>query len=67
MEISQELKELGKFKKSNYQNIASKYLPTFINALESTNKLIVLYRPTPLPILENGAALKEQAINFNIL
>ena len=55
MEISQE----GKFKEGNYQNIASKHLLAFINALKSINKLIVLYRLTPSLILENGAALKE--------
>ena len=67
IKISQELKELGKFKKNNYQNIPFKYLLVFLNALKSTNKLVVLYRLTPLLILENGAALKEQAIDFNIL
>ena len=67
IEISQKLKELGKFKKNNYQDIAFKYLLVFINALKSTNKLVVLYCLTPLLILENGAALKEQAIDFNIL
>ena len=67
IEISQELKELGKFKEGNYQNITSKHLLVFINALKSINKLVVLYHPMPLPILENGAASKEQAIDFSIL
>ena len=35
--------------------------------LKSINELVALYYPTPLPILENGAALGEQAINFSIL
>ena len=67
IEISQELKESEKFKEGNYQDITSKYLLAFINALESTNKLVVLHHPTPSPILENGAALGEQVINFSIL
>ena len=67
MEISQELKELGKFKKNNYQNITFKHLLAFINTLKSTNKLVVLYYLTPSPILKNGAALEEQVIDFNIL
>ena len=67
MEISQKLKELGKFEEDNYQNIASEYLLAFIDALKSINKLIVLYRPTPSLILENSTALKEQAIDFSVL
>ena len=67
IKISQELKESGKFKKNNYQNITSKHLLAFINTLKSTNKLVVLYCLTPLLILENGAALGEQVIDFNIL
>ena len=67
MEINQELKELGKFKESSYQNIASEYLLVFINTLKSTNKLVVLYYLIPLPILDKGAALKEQVIDFSIL
>ena len=55
MEISQK----GKFKEGGYQDVTSKYLPVFINALESTDKLIVLYRPIPLLISEQGAALRE--------
>ena len=58
---------MGKFKENNYQNITFKHLLAFINALKSTNKLVVLYRPTPLLILENGAALGEQAIDFSVL
>ena len=67
IEISQELKELGKFKESNYQNITFKYLLAFINALKSINKLIVLYCLTPSLISENSTALKEQVIDFSIL
>ena len=59
MEINQELKELGKFKEDGYQNITSKHLLAFIDALKSINKLVVLYRPTPLLISEKGAALGE--------
>ena len=67
IEINQILKELGKFKKDSYQNITSKYLLAFINTLKSINKLVALYRLTPSPILEKGAALKEQVINFSVL
>ena len=67
IKISQELKESGKFKKGNYQNITSKHSLVFINALKSINKLVVLYRPTPSLILENGAALKKQVIDFSVL
>ena len=67
IEIDQKLKELGKFKKDSYQNITSKHLLAFINALENINKLIVLHRLTPLLILKKGTALREQVINFNIL
>ena len=66
IEISQKLKKLGKFKEGNYQNITFKYLLAFINTLKSTNKLVILYHPTPLLILENGTTLKEQAIDFSI-
>ena len=67
IEINQKLKELGKFKEDSYQNITSKYLLAFINALESINKLVALYRLTPLLILKKGAALGEQVINFSVL
>ena len=67
MEISQELKELGKFKKDSYQNITSEYLLAFINALESINKLVALYRLTPSLILKKNTALGEQVINFSVL
>jgi hypothetical protein len=63
MEISQE----GKLKEGNYQNITSKYLLAFVNALKSTNKLVILYYPTPSPISEQGAASGEQIINFSVL
>jgi len=67
MEIDRELMDLGKLKEGSYQNIAFKHLPVFINALKSTNKLVVLYRLMPLPILENGTTLEEQVINSSIL
>ena len=66
MEINQELKDLGELK-SGFWNTTSEYLLAFINALKSINNLIILYRPTPLPILKKGTALGEQVINFNIL
>ena len=59
IEISQELKESRKFKKGNYQDVAFKHLLAFINILKSINKLVVLYRLTPSPILENSTALGE--------
>ena len=67
IEISQKLKKLGKFEEGNYQNITFKYLLAFINTLKSINKLIALYRLTPLLILEKGATLREQVINFSVL
>ena len=59
MEIDWELKESGKLKESSYWDIAFKHLLVFINALESINKLIVLYHLTLLLISEKGAALGE--------
>jgi hypothetical protein len=59
IKIDWELKESKKLKKSSYWDITSKHLLVFINTLESINKLIALYRPTPLLILEKGTALKE--------
>ena len=67
IEINQKLKELGKFKEGNYQNITSEHLLAFINTLKSINKLVILHHPIPLPILKNSTALGEQVINFNIL
>ena len=67
MEIDQELKDLGKLEEGSYQDITSKHLLAFINALESTNKLVVLYRLTPLLILGKGTTLGEQAIDFSVL
>ena len=67
IKIDRELKELKKFKKSNYQNIISEHLLAFVNTLKSINKLIILYRLIPSPILEKGAALEKQVINFSIL
>ena len=59
IEINWKLKESRKFKKGSYWDIISKYLPAFINVLENINKLIVLYHPTPSPILEMSAILGE--------
>ena len=59
IEINWELKDLGKLKEGSYRDITSKHLPAFVNALESTNKLVALYHPTPLPILGKGATLGE--------
>jgi len=67
MKIDRELKDLGKLKEGSYQNITCKHLPAFINALESTNKLVVLHHLTPLPILGKGATLREQVINSSVL
>ena len=67
MEIDWELKKSKKLKKGSYWDIIFKHLPVFVNVLKNTNKLIVLYYPTSLPILEIGAALKEQAIDFSVL
>ena len=64
IEINCKLKDLSKPKGDN---AAPKQLLTVINTLEDTNKPAALYYLTPLPILERGAALKEQAINSNIL
>ena len=58
MEIDRELKDLGELK-SGFQNTTPKYLLAFINALGSTNNLIILHHPTPLPISEKGAASGE--------
>ena len=59
IKINWELKESGKLKEGSYWDIVFKYLPVFVNALESINKLVVLYRLTPLLILEKGTALGE--------
>ena len=59
MEIDRELKDLGKLKEGSYWDITSKHLLAFVDALESTNKLVALYRLTPLPILGKGATLEE--------
>jgi hypothetical protein len=50
---------MSKLKENSFRNATSKYLLVFINALENTNKLAVLYRLTPLPILKKGTALEE--------
>jgi len=67
IEINRELKDPGKLKEGSYWDITSKHLLAFINALESTNKLVALYHLTPLLILEKDATLKEQAINSSVL
>jgi len=59
IEINRELKDPGNIKEGSYRNIASKHSLAFINALESTNKLVVLHHLTPLPILGKGATLRE--------
>ena len=59
MEINQELKDIGKLKEDGFRNTTSKHLLAFVNTLENTNKLIVLYRPTPSPILKKGTTLEE--------
>ena len=67
MEVDWELKDLGKLKEGGFQNTAPKHSPVFINTLGGTNNPIKLHCLMPLPILENGAALKKQEIDFNIL
>ena len=62
-----EISQKGKLKEGNYQDITFKYLLAFINALESTNKLVALHHPTPSPISKNSTASGEQVINFNVL
>jgi hypothetical protein len=54
-----EINQKGKLKEGGYRNITSKHLLAFIDTLKSTNKLVVLYRPIPLLILEQGTASKE--------
>ena len=67
IEINRESKKLGKLKEGSSWDITFKHLLIFINTLENTNKLVVLYCLTPLLILEKGAALEEQTINSSIL
>ena len=59
MEINWELKDINKLEEDGFRNAASEYSLVFINALENTNKLVVLYRLTPLLILKKGTALEE--------
>jgi len=59
IEINWELKDISKLKEDGFRNAASKYLPAFVDALENTNKVAVLHRPTPLLILKKGTALEE--------
>ena len=66
IEIDQELKDLGELK-SDFRNTTPKYLLAFVNTLGNINNLVILRRLTPLLISEKGAALKKQAIDFNIL
>jgi hypothetical protein len=58
IEIDWELKGLGELK-DGFQNTTPEYLLAFINALKSTNNLVILYRLILLLILEQGAALEE--------
>ena len=64
IEIDYKLKDLSKPKEDKE---APKQLSAVVRILENTNKPAVLYRLTPSPILEKGAALGEQAINSSIL
>ena len=50
---------MNKLKEDGFRNAASKHSPVFVNTLENTNKLAVLYRLTPLLILKKGTALEE--------
>jgi len=67
LEINWELKDLSILEEDSFQNAASEQLLVFINALENTNKLVVLRRLTPLLILEKGIISGEQAINSSVL
>ena len=58
IEIDQESKDLGELKDS-FQNTTPKHPLAFIDALGSTNNLIILCRLTPSLILKKGAALGE--------
>ena len=58
IEIDWELKDINKLKEDGFQNTASKHLLAFINTLENINKLVVLYRLKPLPILKYSTTLK---------
>ena len=66
IEIDWELKDLGELKGS-FWNTTPKYLLAFVNTLGNINNLVILRRLTPLLISKKGAALKKQAIDFNIL
>ena len=67
IEINQELKNINKLKEDSFRNATSKHLLAFINALENTNKPVVLYRLIPLLILKKGTASEEQTINSYVL
>jgi len=67
IEINYKLKDLSKPKGDGLRDTASKQLLIVISTLEDTNKPTVLYRLTPLLILERGTALGEQAVNSSIL
>jgi len=67
IKVNCKLKDLSKPKEDGPRDAAPKQLSTVISTLEDTNKPVVLYRPTPSPISEKGAALEEQAINSSIL
>jgi hypothetical protein len=59
IEVDQELKDISKPKEDSFQSAVSKHSPAFINTLEVTNKLVVLSRLIPLPILEKGTISGE--------
>jgi len=67
IEIDRKLKDPSKPEEDGFQDTTPKQLLTVISTLEDTDKLAVLYRLTPLPILERGAILREQIINSSIL
>ena len=50
---------MNKLEEDGFRNAASKHLPAFINALENTNKPVVLHHLTPLLILKKGTTLEE--------
>jgi len=67
IEINRKLKDLSKPKGDSLRDAAPKQLSTVISTLEDTNKPAALHRLTPLPILERGVTLGEQAINSSVL
>jgi len=59
IEIDRKLKDLSKPKEDSFWDATPKQLLIVISTLEDTNKPAVLYRLTPLLILERGTALRE--------